>query len=195
MKLAKLALGLCAFGAIFSFSAHALDASQVPEKKRTRLGLYLSATEAYAASQRERVLFIDARTRAEVSFLGMPTVADVNIPYMEMDEFHTWDDQKRTYKLEPNSDFVRAVDGQLTRKGLRRDAKIIVMCRSGDRSARAADLLADSGFSNVWTVVDGFEGDIAKDGPQAGRRAVNGWKNAQLPWSYELVKTKMALPE
>jgi rhodanese-related sulfurtransferase len=172
-----------------------MDATQVPEKKRTRLGLYLSAAEAYDVARREKVLFIDTRTRAEVTFLGMPTVADVNIPYMEMDVFHGWDDQKGTYKLEPNAAFVPAVDRQLARKGLDRSAKIIVMCRSGDRSARATDLLAQSGFTNVWSIVDGFEGDLAKDGPDAGRRAVNGWKNAQLPWSYKLVKAKMSLSD
>jgi hypothetical protein len=39
-------------------------------------------------------------------------------------------------------------------------------------------------------VVDGFEGDMSKD----GRRAVNGWKNAGLPWSYQLAREKMYFP-
>lgn len=29
---------------------------------------------------------------------------------------------------------------------------------------------------------DGFEGDMSKE----GRRTVNGWKNANLPWGYSL---------
>jgi hypothetical protein len=36
---------------------------------------------------------------------------------------------------------------------------------------------------------------MAKDGPQAGKRVVNGWKNAGLPWSYQLEKEKFSLPE
>jgi hypothetical protein len=40
-------------------------------------------------------------------------------------------------------------------------------------------------------VVDGFEGDTAKDGPNKGKRAVNGWKNSGLPWSYQLDKEKV----
>jgi hypothetical protein len=43
-------------------------------------------------------------------------------------------------------------------------------------------------------VVDGFEGDMAKDGPKAGQRVLNGWKNAGLPWSYQLDKSKMYFP-
>jgi rhodanese-related sulfurtransferase len=65
------------------------------------------------------------------------------------------------------------------------------MCRSGDRSARAADDLTTAGFTQVYSVVDGFEGDLAKDGPNAGRRAVNGWKNKALPWGYTLDKAKL----
>ncbi len=43
--------------------------------------------------------------------------------------------------------------------------------------------------------MDGFEGDVAKDGPQAGQRVVNGWKHAGLPWTYKLDKVKLYLPQ
>jgi hypothetical protein len=39
-------------------------------------------------------------------------------------------------------------------------------------------------------VVYGFEGELS----DKGRRTVNGWKNAGLPWSYELDKSKMYFP-
>ena len=42
--------------------------------------------------------------------------------------------------------------------------------------------------------VDGFEGDAVAEGPQAGQRLLNGWKNAGLPWTYKLDKNKMYLP-
>lgn len=61
------------------------------------------------------------------------------------------------------------------------------MCRSGDRSARAVNLLKDAGFTTVYSVIDGFEGDMA---PQ-GRRTVNGWKNPGLPWTCKLEKAKV----
>jgi rhodanese-related sulfurtransferase len=65
-----------------------------------------------------------------------------------------------------------------------------LICRSGSRSAKAANLLAQAGYSQVYTT-DGFEGDAAKEGPHKGERAVNGWKNVGLPWSYRLDKTAM----
>jgi hypothetical protein len=55
----------------------------------------------------------------------------------------------------------------------------------------AANLLNLAGYSNVFTVTDGFEGDKAKQGPRKGERVVNGWKNANLPWSYKLDKKVM----
>jgi hypothetical protein len=39
------------------------------------------------------------------------------------------------------------------------------------------------------------EGDMAKEGPNKGRRAVNGWKNNGLPWSYDLDKSKLLINE
>ncbi len=172
----------------------AIDAAQVPEIKRSQLGLYLTAAEAYETASKEKVLFIDVRTRAEVNFLGMPTVADANIPYMEMDNMYSWDEKKGVFKLEPNSGFVTEVQDRLKQKGLDQNSKIILMCRSGDRSVKAVDLLAKVGYKNVYSVVDGYEGDVAKDGEHKGQRVVNGWKNSKLPWSYSLTKQKMYMP-
>lgn len=191
----KLALATLITGtALAAPAALAIDASQVPEIKRSQLGLYLTAAEAYEMANQEKLLFIDVRTRAEVNFLGMPTVADANIPYMEMDNMYSWDEKKGVFKLEPNSDFVTEVQGRLKQKGLDQNSKIIVMCRSGDRSVKAVDLLAKVGYKNVYSVVDGYEGDVAKDGERKGQRVVNGWKNSNLPWSYSLTKQKMYMP-
>jgi len=174
-----------------SSSALAIDASKVPEKKRSSLALYLTAAEAHKMATDEKVLFIDVRTRAEVNFLGMPTVADANIPYMEMDNMYSWDEKKGVFKLEPNSGFVTEIEDRLKQKGLDKNSKIILMCRSGDRSVKAVDLLAKVGYKNVYSIVDGYEGDMAKDGEHKGRRVVNGWKNSNLPWTYSLSKQKM----
>ena len=167
--------------------------ADIAKKKQTPQGLYLTAVEAYDFVQKNSkdVLFLDVRTRAEVDFLGMPTVADANIPYMLADDWGQWDEKKSTFKLAPNSGFLPAVEKQLAKKGLTKESKIVVMCRSGSRSAKAAKLLGEAGYKNVYTVVDGFEGDKAKDGPHKGQRVVNGWKNANLPWGYKLDKEKM----
>jgi rhodanese-related sulfurtransferase len=67
------------------------------------------------------------------------------------------------------------------------------MCRSGTRSAKAANVLYDLGYENVYSVVDGFEGDTSKEGPAAGHRTVNGWKNAGLAWTYT-IRPEQAYP-
>jgi rhodanese-related sulfurtransferase len=184
---------LVAVSAVTADVALAFDAAKVPEVKRTQVGLYLSSAEAYDVASKEKVLFLDVRTRAEVNFLGMPTVADANVPYMEIDNMYSWDEKKGVFKLEPNSGFVTEVQDRLQQKGLNQNSKIIVMCRSGDRSAKAVDLLAKIGFKNVYSVVDGYEGDVAKDGDHKGQRVVNGWRNNNLPWTYSLAKDKMYL--
>ena len=176
-----------------SGTAHAFDASAVPEIKRTKLGQYLSSQEAakFMTQNASKALFLDVRTPAEVTFLGMPVQADANVPYMKDPDFPVWDHVKGTFKLELNPDFLPEVRRRLAAKGLKAGDPIVLICRSGDRSASAANLMAEAGFKNVYSVVDGYEGDLAKDGPKAGQRAVNGWKNAGLPWSYKLDKTKM----
>jgi len=173
------------------FSGVAL--ADLPKKKQTPQGLYLTAAESYDFVQKNQkeTVFIDVRTRAEVDFLGMPSIADANIPYMLSGDWGQWDEKKKTFKLAPNSGFLPAVEKLLAAKGLGKESNIVLMCRSGSRSAKASKLLAEAGYSNVYTVVDGFEGDKAKEGPQKGQRVVNGWKNANLPWSYALDKEKM----
>jgi rhodanese-related sulfurtransferase len=176
-----------------SVPARAFDPAAVPAPKRTKLGQYFSAQEAavFLGKSGSKALFLDVRTPAEVMFVGMPTMADANVPYMVEPDFPAWDEAKAALKLENNSDFVSEVRRRLGAKGLPSDSTIVLICRSGDRSAAAANLLAEAGFKTVYSVVDGFEGDLAKDGPRAGQRAVNGWKNASLPWSYTLDKKKM----
>ncbi len=193
MKKNSAAMSLMTLFAFSTTTVLAIDAASVPELKRTQLGLYLTSTEAHEAATKEKLLFLDVRTRAEVNFLGMPTVADANIPYMELDSLYSWDEKKGVFKLEPNSGFMTEIEQRLKQKGLDANAKIIVMCRSGDRSAKAADLLTKAGYKNVYSVVDGYEGDVAKEGDRKGQRVVNGWRNGNLPWTYSLSKEKMTL--
>ena len=175
----------------------AVDGASVPASKQTTAGRYLDAREAYALKQKlgAKAFFVDVRTRYEVSYVGMPTVADANIAYVEHPDDAPWDDKAGRFKLEVNSDFGAELARRLAAKGLGKDDTVIVMCRSGDRSARAANLLAQLGYANVYSVVDGFEGDVAASGPKQGQRVVNGWKNADLPWSYKLDKDRMMMPK
>lgn len=187
----------CATLAVAQNPAQAFDAAAVPVSKQTTAGHYLDAREAYALKQKlgAKALFVDVRTRYEVSYLGMPTVADANIAYVEHPDDAPWDDKAGRFRLDINSDFGAEFGRRMASKGLGKSDVVIVMCRSGDRSARAATLLTQLGYSNVFSVVDGFEGDLATSGPKQGQRVVNGWKNADLPWSYKLDKDRMTLPK
>ena len=178
-------------------NAYALDAAQVPEIKRTTAQLYLDAGEAHALKKKlgDKAYFVDVRTRYEVAYVGMPTMADANIPYVEHPEEAPWDDKAGRFKLDVNSDFAAELARRLAAQGLGKGDTLIVICRSGDRSARAANLLIQLGYTQVYSVVDGFEGDLAKDGPKQGQRVLNGWKNAGLPWSYKLDKNKLYFPK
>ena len=171
----------------------ATEKNNLPEYKQTKAEKYLSSKEAFDEIQsgEGKILFLDVRTRAELAVVGMPTVADANVPFMFMTEPMTWNDEWGGFEMTRNSNFLNAVKQRLEEKRLGKDDKIFLMCRSGGRSASAADLLTEAGFTNVYSVVDGFEGDKAKN----GERIFNGWKNSELPWSYELDKKKMYLPD
>lgn len=167
-------------------------AQDVPKEKQTKLGLYLTPAKALdvVRAERAKTLFVDVRTRGELQFVGMTQEVDGHVPFVEMNEFGEWDEQNKRYKLDPNPIFSQSVEALLKAKGLSKSDRVIVMCRSGDRSARAINLLADAGFTNAWNQIEGFEGDLSKE----GQRNVNGWKNAGLPWSYKLDKSKVSLP-
>ena len=171
---------------------------QLPEIKRTKLGLYLTPQQAYDMKKAnpKAVALFDVRTRAEAMYVGWPSDADALVPFVEHSELMTeWDDKRHMYKLEPNQDFVPELERRLKEMGLAKDAPIILICRSGDRSSKAADRLQMAGYSKVYSVAEGVEGDTVKEGAKAGQRAVNGWKNANLPWTYKLDKAKMYFPK
>jgi len=184
------------FVSLISTSAHAIDAAHVPASKQTKAGLYLDAREAHALKQQAgtRVLLVDIRTRSEVAYLGMPATADAHIPFVDHPPGMPWDDKNARFRTDPNPDFEAELARRLAAQGLGKQDAVILICRSGDRSARAVNALTELGYAKVYSVIDGFEGDVATDGPQAGQRVVNGWKNAGLPWTYKLDKNKLYLP-
>ena len=103
-----------------------------------------------------------------------------------------WDEEKDWVALKPNREFVAQVKNLAKPKDT-----LLVMCRSGDRSAKAADSLAKAGFTNVYSIIDGMEGDTVKD-PESlyyGKRMKNGWKNSGLPWTYKMNRERMRLPK
>jgi rhodanese-related sulfurtransferase len=193
--LAAAAAGAVGWLAGTGLALAAVDPATVPEPKRTKAGCYLMAAEVPAFIQAQggtgKVLFLDVRTRAEAMYVGMASGVDALVPFVEHQELMTdWDVQRGMYRLEPLQDFVPEANRRLALKGLAKTDVVVLICRSGDRSSRGANRLAEDGFTQVWSVVDGFEGDMGKD----GRRSVNGWKNAGLPWGYKLERERMYFP-
>jgi rhodanese-related sulfurtransferase len=187
------ATAFAALAVLLSVSLSAMaqvDETKLAPEKKTRLELYLDAksTPEFLKKNAGRVLFVDIRTRTEAMFIGMPSDVDALVPFVDMpDNTMAWDDAKASYILQPMQNFVPEMNRRLKEKELTKDDIVVLICRSGDRSSRAVNRLAEDGFKRVYTVADGFEGDMSKD----GRRNVNGWKNADLPWSYKLDKSKM----
>jgi rhodanese-related sulfurtransferase len=164
-----------------------VNESDLPDAKKTSLGLYLTAAEAYdkwrADSQAVKVL--DVRTTEEYLFIGHAPMA-WNVPLMS--QAYEWDTEKQRFKMQPNPGFVTQVTALFEPQD-----PILVMCRSGGRSAMAVNMLADAGYTNVYQIVDGMEGDEVKD-PESvflGQRLKNGWKNSGLPWTYDPDPQKM----
>jgi rhodanese-related sulfurtransferase len=56
---------------------------------------------------------------------------------------------------------------------------VLLLCRSGNRSALAAEAATKAGLSRVFNVREGFEGDLDAQ-QQRGRQ--NGWRFHGLPW-------------
>lgn len=167
----------------------------VSSKKQSTAGLYVTATEAHAMKKKlgDKLLLIDVRTREELIFVGAPSNLDQNIPIISLN-YKRWDEKKGSFKQVLNPRFVPQVNELIEAKELTKNAPIILLCRSGSRSAKAASLLSARGYSKIYTVVDGFEGDKAKLGKNKGKRSVNGWKNAGLPWNYKL-NSKLISPD
>lgn len=159
-------------------------------KKHTRIGLYVSAKEAYAMwdKDQDKIKLLDCRTPEEYAFVGHAPMA-INIPLQFMD--YRWNPKKKEYAMKDNPRFI-----QQAQKAFKPTDTILVMCRSGHRSAKTVDTLDKAGFKNVYNIHDGFEGDKVKDknDPNDGKRTKNGWRNAAVPWTYDLDTNLMYLP-
>lgn len=161
--------------------------TELPKAKQTTLGLYLTAREAYSKWQADpdNVTVLDVRTTEEYLYVGHAPMA-WNVPLAS--QTYEWDAEKQYFGFKPNPVFIAQV-----KEIAGVSETILVMCRSGGRSAMAVNGLAAAGFTNVYQIIDGMEGDAVKDPDSVfqGQRLMNGWKNSGLPWTYEPDPEKM----
>lgn len=106
--------------------------------------------------------YVDVRSVPEFE-QGHPAGA-YNIPLMHMS----------AGGMEPNSEFMGAVE-----QAFPRDAKLVLGCKSGGRSLRAAEMLSAAGYTQVVDQRAGWSG--ARDA--FGQLSEKGWEAAGLPAS------------
>jgi rhodanese-related sulfurtransferase len=135
-----------------------------------------SPLEAQKLITEQGYVYVDVRSEGEYA-AGHPT-ASLNVPVM----------LAGPGGMQPNPDFMRVMNALFPK-----DAKLVVGCKAGGRSMRAAEMLVAAGFSGVVDQRAGF------DGPRdpAGKPIEPGWAASSLPvenvtpgGSYAELKTK-----
>ena len=127
--------------------------------------------EAYKIIEQENnAVLVDVRSTMEYSFVGHP----LNVIHVPIKEPPSWD-------MQPG--FVEKVRAALAAhmpdNDQLNDAPVLMLCRSGQRSGLAGEMLIKDGFTNVYNVLEGFEGDKDENGH---RNTINGWRFHDLPW-------------
>ena len=134
---------------------------------KTTVRLLNPAEAAKKLYSDETAVLVDVRSQIEFDYVGHP-ISSKNIPWKHLPE------------NSPNLNFVHDVKSLLERTGGdRSDRPIFLICRSGARSADAAEELARAGYTNLTNVKEGFEGEIDQNGH---RGKINGWRFRRLPW-------------
>lgn len=117
-----------------------------------------------------RSILIDVRSNMEFLFVGHPKGA-ISIPWIDEPD----------WIINPHfvTDVRKVLLGGISCSTDVGCAPIILICRSGKRSLEAGALLIENGFSQVFNVTDGFEGELDEN---HHRSAEAGWRFDGLPW-------------
>lgn len=128
----------------------------------------LTPQEAFDVLQADaNALLVDVRTKAELDLVGrIPGALNVEWAFYP--------------GMVANPDFSKQLVEQLNQHGFSKDSKLMFLCRTGGRSHNAAVVAESLGYSQVYNVLEGFEGEANAD---KQRTMINGWKHAGLPWT------------
>lgn len=125
----------------------------------------VSPADAWALAQSGAAVLVDVRSAEERKFVGhIP--GTVHVPWAT------------GTSLTRNPRFVRELEAKVASAG-GKETIVLLLCRSGKRSAQAAEAAAKAGFSLVFNVLEGFEGEIDAD---QHRGLADGWRFRGLPW-------------
>ena len=107
-------------------------------------------------------VLVDVRTKVEHTFVGHP-IGAIHVAWKEAPDWQV------------NSRFVAEVEKRVPNK----NAPILLLCRSGQRSLDAAKALEEAGYQRLINIVDGFEGPLDQ---HKHRGNLGGWRFSGLPW-------------
>jgi rhodanese-related sulfurtransferase len=111
---------------------------------------------------RPEALFIDCRSEMEYLFVGHP-VGALHVPWNDGSDWSV------------NTQFV----AEVRQLGAGTERPVVLICRSGNRSQEAGEALERAGFSQVFNVEHGFEGELDRE---RHRNTRAGWRFEGLPW-------------
>ncbi|QEI06431.1 rhodanese-like domain-containing protein [Pigmentiphaga aceris] len=120
---------------------------------------------AWQLSQAGQAVLVDVRTAEERKFVGH-VPGTVHVPWAT------------GTSLTRNPRFVRELEAKVAKEG-GKDAVVLLLCRSGKRSALAAEAAEKAGFTHVFNVLEGFEGELDAEEHRGGQ---DGWRFHGLPW-------------
>ena len=120
-------------------------------------------------AERPDALLVDVRTTAEWTYVGGPDVSALGKDVVRVD----W---QVFPAMTVNAGFVAALAAIAGAPGAR---PLLMLCRSGVRSAAAAKAMTAAGYARAFNVKDGFEGPMDSLGRRGG---VAGWKAGGLSW-------------
>lgn len=130
----------------------------------------ISPTEAWEKLQQDpAAVVLDVRSTMEFQYVGHP-IGAVHVPLKEPPG---WRDDPEFVAKARAALAERAGDKPVE------ELSVMTICRSGKRSAVAAEALLRQGFREVYNIAEGFEGDLNE---QHHRNSVNGWRFHNLPW-------------
>lgn len=109
----------------------------------------------------QNAVLIDVRTPAEYTNIGHP-IGAILIPWLEQ------------FGAPINPNFITDVQKQVPDT----NTPVLLLCRSGQRSLAAAQLLEHIGYTQIINITEGFEG-IPDANQQRGN--INGWRFYGLP--------------
>ena len=134
----------------------------------------VSVEEAWERLKRDAgSVLIDVRTIAEWAYVGLPDLSTIGKRPVLV-EWQGFPDNRL------NAAFVERVTEALAPLGAGRDSELLFICRSGQRSLKAAQAMAAAGYGCCRNVTDGFEGPLD---PVRHRGELGGWKAKGLPWT------------